>query len=333
MHGRWQAGRKRFDHGPCVRNLARFAEWDLSQAVAAASRNPARAARIANKGVLTVGADADFVVLSAAGEVLRSFIGGVECPRKFQNCPPVETRLAASETGQAPSLQRELWHRAILSNETRLRRTMAEARKFPHHLIREIFEQPDALRRTIEPRVSLAEGRVDLDEIHISRDELRGLRRINIVASGTSRHAGMTGQYMIQELAGVPVDVDYASEFEYRNPMIGRGEPASLLLSREKPPTRPQRSARRGRRGRAPSRFRMSKDRRCAGSRRIHLHPRWPGDQHCLDQGIHRADGVFVPVRVYLEKSRRRFRRRWPSATSGTSRAAAKDGNDPGGLL
>ena len=101
---------------------------------------------------------------------------------------------------------------------------MAETRKFPHHLIREIFEQPDALRRTIEPRVSLAEGRVCLDEIRISREELRALRRINIVASGTSRHAGMTGQYMMQELAGVPVDVDYASEFEYCNPMIGRGE-------------------------------------------------------------------------------------------------------------
>jgi glutamine---fructose-6-phosphate transaminase (isomerizing) len=101
---------------------------------------------------------------------------------------------------------------------------MAEARKFPHHLIREIFEQPDALRRTIVPRVSQAEGLVRLDEIHISREELRALRRINIVASGTSRHAGMTGQYMMQELAGVPVDVDYASEFEYRNPMIGRGE-------------------------------------------------------------------------------------------------------------
>src|SRR6202521_1367445 len=99
---------------------------------------------------------------------------------------------------------------------------MAETRKFPHHLIREIFEQPDALRRTIEPRVSLAEGLVRLDEIHISREELRALRRINIVASGTSRHAGMTGQYMMQELAGVPVDVDYASEFEYRNPMIAR---------------------------------------------------------------------------------------------------------------
>lgn len=101
---------------------------------------------------------------------------------------------------------------------------MAETRKFPHHLIREIFEQPAALRRTIEPRVSLAEGIVRLDEIHISREELRAVRRINIVASGTSRHAGMTGQFMMQELAGVPVDVDYASEFEYRDPMIGRGE-------------------------------------------------------------------------------------------------------------
>jgi N-acetylglucosamine-6-phosphate deacetylase len=64
-----------------VRNLARFAGWDLSQAVAAASRNPARVARIVTKGVLTAGADADFVVLNAAGEVLRSFIGGVECSR------------------------------------------------------------------------------------------------------------------------------------------------------------------------------------------------------------------------------------------------------------
>jgi N-acetylglucosamine-6-phosphate deacetylase len=64
-----------------VRNLARFAEWDLPQAVAAASQNPARVARIANKGVLAVGADADFVVLNSEGEVLRTFVGGVECSR------------------------------------------------------------------------------------------------------------------------------------------------------------------------------------------------------------------------------------------------------------
>jgi glucosamine--fructose-6-phosphate aminotransferase (isomerizing) len=101
---------------------------------------------------------------------------------------------------------------------------MAEKREFPHHMIKEIFEQPQGLHDTIAPRISLPEGVVQLNEVPISRQELRSLTRINIVASGTSRHAGMVGQYMIQELAGVPADVDYASEFEYRNPMIGKSE-------------------------------------------------------------------------------------------------------------
>jgi glucosamine--fructose-6-phosphate aminotransferase (isomerizing) len=101
---------------------------------------------------------------------------------------------------------------------------MAEKREFPHHMIREIFEQPRGLHDTIAPRISLPEGIVQLNEVPISRDDLRGLSRINIVASGTSRHAGMVGQFMIQELAAIPVDVDYASEFEYRNPLIGQSE-------------------------------------------------------------------------------------------------------------
>src|SRR6516165_2407945 len=101
---------------------------------------------------------------------------------------------------------------------------MAETRTFPHHMIKEIFEQPQSLHDTIAPRIALRENKVQLNEVPISPEELRTLRRINIVASGTSRHAGMVGHYMIQELAGVPVDVDYASEFEYRNPMIGQGE-------------------------------------------------------------------------------------------------------------
>jgi glucosamine--fructose-6-phosphate aminotransferase (isomerizing) len=101
---------------------------------------------------------------------------------------------------------------------------MAEKRDFPHHMIKEIFEQPQGLHDTVAPRISLPEGVVQLNEVPISRDELRGLQRIHIVASGTSRHAGMVGQYMMQQLAGLPVDVDYASEFEYRNPMIGTSE-------------------------------------------------------------------------------------------------------------
>jgi glucosamine--fructose-6-phosphate aminotransferase (isomerizing) len=106
---------------------------------------------------------------------------------------------------------------------------MADKGGFPHHMIKEIFEQPRALHDTIAPRVSLDEAAVQLREVRINPEELRSLRRINIVASGTSRHAGMAGQYMILELAGVQVDVDYASEFEYSNPLIGPGELTILI--------------------------------------------------------------------------------------------------------
>ena len=88
-------------------------------------------------------------------------------------------------------------------------------------MIKEIFEQPRAVRDTIAPRI--AGGRVSLEEVRIAAEEFRDLTKITIVASGTSRHAGMAGRYMIQEFAGVPVDVDYASEFEYRR-VTGLGE-------------------------------------------------------------------------------------------------------------
>ncbi len=104
---------------------------------------------------------------------------------------------------------------------------MSATREFRHYMIKEIFEQPDGLRDTITPRVSLEAGTIHLDECRISSDELRRLHRISMVASGTSRHAGMVGQFMIQALAGIPVDVDYASEFEYRNPLIG---PCELVI-------------------------------------------------------------------------------------------------------
>jgi glutamine---fructose-6-phosphate transaminase (isomerizing) len=102
---------------------------------------------------------------------------------------------------------------------------MPEKGEFPHFMLKEIFEQPKALEDTIAHRVSLEDAEVRLaEEVHISTEELHELRRINIVASGTSRHAGMAGQYMFQELVQLPVEVDYASEFEYRNPLIGGGE-------------------------------------------------------------------------------------------------------------
>src|SRR5437763_14180481 len=96
---------------------------------------------------------------------------------------------------------------------------------FPHYMLKEIFEQPKALEDTIAPRVSRDTAEVRLaDEVRIGSEELRSIRRVNIVASGTSRHAGIAGQFMFQDLVHLPVDVAYAREFEYRNPMISRGE-------------------------------------------------------------------------------------------------------------
>ena len=106
---------------------------------------------------------------------------------------------------------------------------MSGERQFRHHMIKEIFEQPRGLYDTIAPRVSLEKGSVSLENVRLSDEQIRSVRRINIVASGTSRHAGMAGQFMIQELSGIPVDVDYASEFEYRNPLTGPGELAIFI--------------------------------------------------------------------------------------------------------
>jgi glutamine---fructose-6-phosphate transaminase (isomerizing) len=106
---------------------------------------------------------------------------------------------------------------------------MSAERQFRHHMIEEIFEQPRGLYDTIAPRVSLEAGSVRLEDVHLTPEQIRALHRINIIASGTSRHAGMAGQYMIQELSGVPVDVDYASEFEYRNPLTGPAELAIFI--------------------------------------------------------------------------------------------------------
>ncbi len=102
---------------------------------------------------------------------------------------------------------------------------MPDKNGFPHFMLKEIFEQPKALRDTIAPRVSLEPAGVRIaEEVHIPQSELCELKRINIVASGTSRHAGIVGQHIFQELVRLPVEVDYASEFENRNPLIGRAE-------------------------------------------------------------------------------------------------------------
>lgn len=97
---------------------------------------------------------------------------------------------------------------------------LAEKGGFKHFMLKEIYEQPRAVRDTVLGRVFPETGQVILDEMEISEDDFRAFRDIKIVAAGTSRHAGLAGKVMIERLARVPVEVEYASEFRYRDPIV-----------------------------------------------------------------------------------------------------------------
>src|SRR5437667_2414326 len=104
----------------------------------------------------------------------------------------------------------------------------AEKGGFKHFMLKEIYEQPRAVRETVEGRISLDTGRVFLDEMkHLSESDLRNVTSIKIAACGTSWHAGIAGKYMIEQLARLNVDVDYAYEFRYRDPVFDKN---TLLL-------------------------------------------------------------------------------------------------------
>jgi glutamine---fructose-6-phosphate transaminase (isomerizing) len=104
---------------------------------------------------------------------------------------------------------------------------MAEKGGFKHFMLKEIYEQPRAVRDTVQGRVSLDTGRVYLDEMNITPQEFKSFDRVMVAACGTSWHAGLAGKYMLEQLARVPVEVDYASEFRYRDPVI---DERTLLL-------------------------------------------------------------------------------------------------------
>jgi glucosamine--fructose-6-phosphate aminotransferase (isomerizing) len=106
---------------------------------------------------------------------------------------------------------------------------MAEKGGFKHFMLKEIYEQPRAVRDTTLGRVSLDSGKVFLEEMEITEAELRNVQKINIAACGTSWHAALAGKFMIERLARIPVEVDYASEFRYRDPITSNKEITLLI--------------------------------------------------------------------------------------------------------
>ena len=97
---------------------------------------------------------------------------------------------------------------------------MAEKGGYKHFMQKEIFEQPRAVRDTLLGRISQDTGKIFLDEMQITEKQFREFQHVRIVACGTSWHAGLAGKFMIERLARIPVEVDYGSEFRYRDPIL-----------------------------------------------------------------------------------------------------------------
>jgi glucosamine--fructose-6-phosphate aminotransferase (isomerizing) len=102
--------------------------------------------------------------------------------------------------------------------------SMAEKGGYRHFMLKEIYEQPRAIADTLNGRFNAESGEVNLEEFGVKEEDLRAIERIFIIACGTSYHAALIGKYMMEELVSVPVEVDVASEFRYRRPIIRSGD-------------------------------------------------------------------------------------------------------------
>jgi glucosamine--fructose-6-phosphate aminotransferase (isomerizing) len=106
---------------------------------------------------------------------------------------------------------------------------MAEKAGYKHFMLKEIFEQPWAVRETVLGRASVESGHVFLQEIEIPDATLRAVERVVILACGTSWHAALVAKFMIESLARVPVEVDYGSEYRYRDPIVAKNTLAIVI--------------------------------------------------------------------------------------------------------
>lgn len=98
----------------------------------------------------------------------------------------------------------------------------AEKGGYEHFMLKEMYEQPQTVRDTLNPRIK--NGMVDIEELGMSEEEIRGIGRIHIVACGSAYHTGVTAKYVFEGMARIPVDVDLASEFRYRNPILAQND-------------------------------------------------------------------------------------------------------------
>ena len=122
---------------------------------------------------------------------------------------PLKVRRIDDDSLQTPNVEQLQWN---LEN--------IQKGGYPHFMLKEIHEQPDAIRDTLRGRLLVEEGRIQISSFEEHKQKFDKAKRIIIVACGTSWHAGLVGEYLIESFARIPVEVEYASEFRYRNPIL-----------------------------------------------------------------------------------------------------------------
>ena len=103
----------------------------------------------------------------------------------------------------------------------------AEKGGYDYFMMKEIMEQPKAFKATISPRI--VDGEIKLDNIKYTDEDIRNINRIHIIACGSAWHAAIVGKYVIEDYARIPVEVDLASEFRYRNPILDKNDVCIII--------------------------------------------------------------------------------------------------------
>ncbi len=106
-------------------------------------------------------------------------------------------------------------------SEVRWNAEMAEKAGYPHFMLKEIIEQPQAIEETLRGRICPDSGEIILDELNLDVEQIKKIKRIIITGCGTSWHAGLVGEYILEDFCRIPTEVEYASEFRYRDPVVG----------------------------------------------------------------------------------------------------------------
>jgi glucosamine--fructose-6-phosphate aminotransferase (isomerizing) len=180
------------------------------------SREPDKIIAAKKGSPLILGVGDDEIILASDASAV------VEHTRKVVYIADDEIVEVTREKYRTYDLQRQRVNKAVEDITWDIK--SIEKQGYPHFMLKEIFEQPETIHNAFRGRIITETGGVRMDGLNLTPEDLAGINRIIFIACGTSWHAGLVAEYLIEEYARIPVEVEYASEFRYRKPVLRKGD-------------------------------------------------------------------------------------------------------------